>query len=90
MHPIHKKKFSIINNLGKKNLLKIFSVLAIFIFLTLAFPSLAQDPSGANTGTAADVTSAIAGKPTGEEVAAAVGHNKIAINIMWTLIAGFL
>ena len=31
-----------------------------------------------------------AGKPTLEELAAAVGHNKISINFVWMLITGFL
>jgi ammonium transporter, Amt family len=48
------------------------------------------DPSGANTGTAADITAKEAGKPTQEEVFAQVGHNKISINFVWTLITGFL
>lgn len=48
------------------------------------------DPNGGNTGVAGDVTAKEAGKPTLEEVAATVGHNKIAINFMWVLVAGFL
>ena len=48
------------------------------------------DPSGANTGTAADVAAATAGSPTLLEVANQAGHNKVAINVMWTLITGFL
>ncbi|GAB2986986.1 ammonium transporter [Mucilaginibacter puniceus] len=52
--------------------------------------SLAQDPTGAKTGTISDVTAAKAGAPTMGEIGDAVGHNKIAINIMWTLLAGFL
>ncbi|GAA3934655.1 ammonium transporter [Chitinophaga oryziterrae] len=52
--------------------------------------SFAQDPTGSKTGTVTDVTAAKAGSPTAAELADAVGHNKIAINIMWTLIAGFL
>ena len=48
------------------------------------------DPSGANTGSAVDVPAAQAGAPSLGEVAAAVGHNKVAINMMWTLITGFL
>jgi Amt family ammonium transporter len=59
--------------------------------LTAAFgQERANDPSGANTGTAADVTAAKAGEPTMAELATAVGHNKVAINMMWTLITGFL
>src|SRR5437867_3112708 len=48
------------------------------------------DPSGANTGAASDVTAAEAGEPTMAELANAVGHNKVAINMVWTLITGFL
>ena len=48
------------------------------------------DPSGAATGGIADITAKTAGKPTLEEVAETVGHNKISINMMWTLVAGFL
>jgi len=50
----------------------------------------ANDPSGAATGTAKDVTVKDANSPQLAEVMETVGHNKIAINMMWTLIAGFL
>jgi Amt family ammonium transporter len=50
----------------------------------------ASDPTGATTGTAADVTVKDAAKPTLVEVMETVGHNKISINIMWTLLTGFL
>uniref|UniRef100_B8DJ83 Ammonium transporter n=1 Tax=Nitratidesulfovibrio vulgaris (strain DSM 19637 / Miyazaki F) TaxID=883 RepID=B8DJ83_NITV9 len=62
-----------------------------------------SDPSGASIGTAADVIGATAGAPTKEEfdalsqseplaakVADVVGHNRIAINMVWTLLCGFL
>ena len=68
-----------------------------------AAPALKPDPSGANTGGAADVVGATAGAPTADDMkklatneplamklADVVGHNRIAINIIWTLIAGFL
>jgi Amt family ammonium transporter len=48
------------------------------------------DPTGAATGTAADVPVKDAKNPTLPEVMETVGHNKIAINIVWTLITGFL
>ncbi len=48
------------------------------------------DPTGENTGTASDVTVKDSKNPTLNEVMATVGHNKIAINIVWTLITGFL
>src|SRR4029450_4024332 len=50
----------------------------------------AGDPTGATTGTAKDVTVKDPNNPTMPEVMETVGHNKIAINIMWTLITGFL
>ena len=59
-----------------------------------AAPALKPDPSGANTGGAADVVGTTAGAPTAEEMkkwatneplamklADVVGHNRIAINI---------
>jgi Amt family ammonium transporter len=48
------------------------------------------DPSGTTTGNVSDVPAAKAGEPTLAELANAVGHNRVAINIIWTLIAGFL
>src|SRR5437868_689816 len=79
---------------GKKfnslKVLRVITVAAILMLLLAYVPSFAQDPSGANTGNINDVTAASAGKPTLEEVGAQAGHNKIAINIMWTLITGFL
>jgi Amt family ammonium transporter len=61
------------------------------------------DPSGANSGVAADVIGASANAPTKEDMeklavneplaaklADVIGHNRIAINIAWTLICGFL
>jgi Amt family ammonium transporter len=48
------------------------------------------DPTGATTGTAADVTVKDPKNPTLQEVMDTVGHNKIAINFVWTLLAGFL
>src|SRR5438874_676481 len=53
-------------------------------------PPPKPDPSGTATGTIADVPAKDAGKPTLVEVADAVGHNRVAINIMWTLLTGFL
>lgn len=63
----------------------------------------APDPSGAKTGGLGDVAGASAGAPTADDlknldkkepmlakIADVVGHNRIAINIMWTLICGFL
>ena len=49
-----------------------------------------NDPTGATTGTAKDVDVKDANNPTLAEVMGAVGHNKVAINIVWTLVAASL
>jgi Amt family ammonium transporter len=66
-------------------------------------PAPVADPSGANTGGAGDIVGGSANAPTQEEldkmpktepmaakVADVVGHNKISLNIVWTLVCGFL
>ncbi len=68
-----------------------------------AAATLMPDPSGANTGGAADVIGATANAPTKQDMtrmakteplalklADVIGHNRIAINFMWTLLCGFL
>jgi ammonium transporter, Amt family len=68
-----------------------------------AAPALQSDPSGANSGGVADIVGASAGAPTADDlknlgpkeplaakVADVVGHNRISINIVWTLVCGFL
>ncbi len=50
----------------------------------------APDPTGANTGGIGDIPAATPGNPTLDEVAAVAGHNYIATNMVWTLIAAFL
>jgi len=62
-----------------------------------------SDPSGASIGGAADVVGATNGAPTKEEMASlapneplaakladVIGHNRISINMVWTLVCGFL
>lgn len=73
---------------------RIIIFLAIML-VTVSFSSYmyadkAPDPSGVTTGTAADVTAAKPGQPTMAEIADQAGHNKIAINMVWLLITGFL
>jgi Amt family ammonium transporter len=68
-----------------------------------AAAALQPDPSGANSGGAADVVGATAGAPTADDMqklaaneplaaklADVVGHNRVAINFVWTLVCGFL
>ena len=82
---------------GKFMLKKICWVFLVGYFISgLVLPAMLSadepvpDPNGANTGKASDVTAAVIGSPTITELANAVGHNKVAINMMWTLITGFL
>ncbi|MEK6576636.1 MAG: ammonium transporter [Nitrospirota bacterium] len=66
-------------------------------------PAPEPDPSGAKTGGAADVIGASANAPTADDLknlgpkeplalklADVIGHNRIAINIVWILVCGFL
>ncbi|MFH0998045.1 MAG: ammonium transporter [Pseudomonadota bacterium] len=68
-----------------------------------AVPEPVPDPSGTSTGGAADVIGATAGAPTADDMknfaaseplafklADVVGHNRIAINMVWMLVCGFL
>jgi Amt family ammonium transporter len=74
----------------------LFFLLSIFFFIGITGYAAAQDvkgpdPSGTATGTSSDVAKADAkGAMTVEDVAGTAGHNKVAINMMWTLICGFL
>lgn len=53
-------------------------------------PALTSDAAGTATGTVKDITAKEAGKPILEEIAEAVGHNKISINFVWVLITGYM
>jgi ammonium transporter, Amt family len=67
-------------------------IFAVVCLLLLATPlvAFAGDPTGAETGKASDVVAANAAAPTLQELAAEVGHAKIAGNFVWILLAGFL
>jgi Amt family ammonium transporter len=72
----------------------LFVIISLLTFGTVSFAGTEgerkADPSGAATGTAFDIPSAKPGEPGLDEVAAAAGHNKVSINMMWVLITGFL
>ena len=57
---------------------------------TAPAPVKGPDPTGAATGTAADVAVKDAANPTLAEVMETVGHNRISINFVWVLVTGFL
>ncbi len=72
---------------------RLLLAVAAFMLMTALLPPRTWadgDPTGAKTGTIADVPAAKAGQPTLAEVADAVGHSRVALNIVWTLITGFL
>ncbi len=48
------------------------------------------DPSGVRTGNVSDISAAKPGEPVIAEISDTVGHNKVAINMMWVLVTGFL
>ncbi len=87
---LHTASATCASRTAKRRLLLCCSLFLLVVLVGFVGAAVAGDPSGANTGGIADVTAAEAGKPTLEEVAATAGHNKISINIMWTLITGFL
>jgi Amt family ammonium transporter len=66
-------------------------VLGLFLCgLLLASWAVLADATGDKTGGIANVPAQVAGKPTLEEIGAAVGQTRVSINFVWTLIAGFL
>ncbi len=90
----------------KKIVLALTMVLVLLVGASSGFAAdepPKPDPTGASIGTAADVVNATSGAPTAEEMdkykdseplatklADVVGHNRISINMVWTLICGFL
>ncbi len=66
--------------------------LALACMLLLATPlvAMAGDPAGTTTGAATDVVAANPAAPTVQELAAEVGHAKIASNFVWIMLAAFL
>ncbi|MGA9121377.1 MAG: ammonium transporter [Bacteroidota bacterium] len=68
-----------------------FVMVAVMVLLTCnALLGYAGDPTGAATGSANDIPAAKPGEPTMTELANAVGHSRVALNIVWTLVTGFL
>jgi ammonium transporter, Amt family len=79
-----------LNKIFKVSLLAFMLAFVSAPLLLAADAPRAADPGGTVTGTITDVAAAKAGEPTLMEVANAVGHNKVAINMVWVLITGFL
>jgi ammonium transporter, Amt family len=66
------------------------ALMLLVLSLQAVSPVYAADPAGTQTGTIKDVPAKEVGNPTLQEVAETVGHNKVSINFVWLLIAGFL
>jgi ammonium transporter, Amt family len=66
------------------------ALLTLMLVFAVSTVNAQADPTGAKTGTIQDVPAAKVGSPTITEIGDAAGHNRISINIMWTLITGFL
>lgn len=86
----------------KRYCLALVLVMMLFGFTVSVFGA-DPDPAGTKTGTAADVIGATPNAPTADDMkklavneplaaklADVVGHNRIAINTVWTLFCGFL
>jgi ammonium transporter, Amt family len=48
------------------------------------------DPSGTSTGGINNIPSEIVGQPSSNEIAKSVGQSRVALNILWTMVAGFM
>jgi Amt family ammonium transporter len=65
-------------------------VLACGLLLSTPLVAIAGDPTGATTGGASDIVAANPAAPTLQELAAEVGHSKVASNFVWMLQWDFL
>ena len=64
--------------------------LTVAIAPTFVHAQTPADPTGSTYGVAKDVPVKDPANPTLAEVMDTVGHNKVAINMVWTLITGFI
>lgn len=78
----------------RKNILAALLVITVAIFIfaprLLNADTAAGDPSGLSTGNASNISSAIAGSPTINEIANEVGKTKIGLNFVWVMLSAFL
>ena len=63
--------------------------LSLLVFSLLTGLALA-DPTGANTGGVKDVPAQLPGLPSINEIGQSMGQTRVALNILWTMIAGFM
>src|SRR5664279_4102370 len=74
--------------------LRWFTLPGLLALLLVSFATSGRagdpDPAGTKTGATIDIPAAKPGQPTPLEITDAIGHNRVSINFMWTLITGFL
>ena len=78
-----RSRWSHVRRLGLK--LALFTAIMVILMVGVGH---AGDPTGSNTGTAADLAAKVAGKPTTAELATELGHLKASTNLFF-LIFGF-
>lgn len=71
-------------------MISILFLTSLFWFCFSPLSLFAGDPSGLNTGSAYEISASTPGNPTWEELLLFVGRNKIASNLVWILLTGFL
>ncbi|MDI6604478.1 MAG: ammonium transporter [Thermoanaerobacteraceae bacterium] len=74
----------------KKKILFGLSVVLLLSLIIGVVYAAGGDPTGANLGTANDITSAVAGKPTQAELITQVAKNKLGISFVWVMLTAFL
>ncbi len=73
----------------KKTTVKILGIAGLFFVLIVGL-AVAGDPTGASTGTAADIAAQTAGSPTVSEIAAGLGHVQVSLNMFFLIFGGAL
>ncbi len=63
---------------------------ATTVFGNLAYGEKNPDPSGTSTGNKTEIVATSGGEASLADVADLAGHNKVAINMVWLLVTGFL
>ena len=75
----------ILPGLLKKAAFRTLILTVIIVALTVGIAYASGDPTGAHTGTAADVAAATAGKPSVAEIAQDLGHLKVGTNLFFVI-----
>src|SRR5436309_2024056 len=93
----------LVTHYARRRAVVVALALVVLSIFCLGVAAWAGDPSGSTTGGKADVVGATAGAPTAADLKAAEktepfavkladveGQNRVAINLVWLLVTGFL